>query len=199
MKSSVLDLLRNRIAFSGIVTFLFLLSGCGGSAKFVGYEKPDLPMSELARISFENSSSFETRFWTFNDPLVCNEPVVKSVVNGIADDSIRRNENLVRHGERGQPFSFYIGFFSGATTQWREVRQIVTFVPGAFDYKITLGAIGDDGRLEKGGFTITEVSQGGLRPLNDDEFVVRKWRQAAMTGPGWAAPLTADELQRLGL
>ncbi len=187
------DLVWHRVALSGIVTCLFLLFGCGGSAKFVGYEKPDLAESQLAQVSFENASSFETRLWTFNDPLVCNEPVVKSVVNGVADDLIQHNEIVIRHGVRGQPFSFYVGFFSGATTQWREIRQIVTFVPGEADYKIILGAVGDDGRLKKGGFAITKVSQGGMRPLEDDEFIVRRWQQAAMMGTGWAAPLTADE------
>ena len=175
------------------------LFGCAGSATFVGYEKPELPATELAKISFDNSSPFETRLWTFKDPLVCNQPVVKTVENGFANDRIRQHETIVRHGERGQPFSFYVGFFSGGTAQWREIRQIVTFVPGDAEYEISLGAVGEDGRLEKGGFAIAEISNGRPRSLDSHEFVVRAWRPASMMETGWAAPLTEDELQTLGI
>ncbi len=176
-----------------------VFTGCAGSAKFVGYEKPQIPATDLATINFENLSPFETRLWTFLDPLVCNEPVVNTVEKGFADDRVRQNERLVRHGERGRPFSFYIGIFSGSNTQWREVRQIVTFVPGDFDYEVLIGAAGSDGRLKSGGFAITEISQDGLRVLDSSDYVVREWRPASIGRTGWADPMTPSQLAKLGL
>lgn len=185
--------------FLKLAVLVSILAGCAGSAKFVAYEEPRNSAIELATISFESSSPFDTRLWTFLDPLVCNEPVVKAVKKGFADDRIHQNESLTRHGGRGQAFSFYVGIFSGSSTQWREVRQIVTFVPGEFDYKISIGAVGDDGSLTSGGFVITEVSQNGIRTLDRNEYVEREWRPASAGRTGWAAPMTAADLDKLGL